>query len=467
MRKFLDENFLLYTKTAQKLYHNIAAKKPILDYHCHINPKDIAQDIAFENITRIWLGGDHYKWRLLRANGVDEKYITGTASDWEKFQKWAQTLEKIIGSPLYHWSHLELKRYFGYDGVLNDKTARKVWNICNKKLQGEDMSSKAIIKKSGVNLICTTDDPADTLQWHRQIQKDETFQTRVVPAWRPDRALNIEKPSFAEYIEKLGKVSRLNINSFAALKEAFKKRLDFFVSMGCRAADHGLEYIMYIPCTEKESEKIFTKKLNGNIITREDELKYKTAFMLFAGREYYKRDLVMELHYGCKRNNNTYMFNKIGPDTGYDCINNFTPSGQLADFLNALNMARGLPKTIIYSLNPNDNAAINSVIGCFQDGGVSGKIQHGAAWWFNDHKEGMLEHLTSLANGGVLSNFIGMLTDSRSLLSYARHEYFRRILCDFIGRLAENGEYPADMEPLSKIVGDICHDNAARYFGWS
>lgn len=464
MKNFMDKDFLLSNDTAKKLYHDFASKKPILDYHCHINPKEIYENRQFENITQVWLGGDHYKWRQMRSNGVEEKYITGNASDREKFQKWAETLEKAIGNPLYHWSHLELRTYFGYQGVLSGKTAEEVWNLCNKKLQEASMSVRGIIKQSGVKLICTTDDPIDSLEWHQKIKDDKTCEVKVLPAWRPDKALNIEKPTFPAYIEQLSKASGIDIKSFAALKEAFVKRLEFFVSMGCRATDHALEYIMFRPVTEAEADSILAKRLSGEKLTKEEELKYKTAFMVFAGKEYHKRDLVMELHYGCKRDNNTLMFNKLGPDTGYDCINNYAPSSEMADFLNSLNETDQLPSTIIYSLNPYDNASIGTILGCFQDSSAASKIQQGSAWWFNDHKTGMTEQMTSLANLGLLSNFVGMLTDSRSFLSYTRHAYFRRILCDLIGTWVENGEYPADMDVLSKIVGDISFDNAVRYF---
>jgi glucuronate isomerase len=464
MKKFLDKDFLLSTETAKELFHKYASKKPILDYHCHIDPKEIACDRQFENISQVLLGADHYKWRIMRSNGVDEKYITGNAPDREKFQKWAETIERAIGSPIYHWSCLELKRYFGYEGVLNGKTAEEVWTLCNTKLHEKSMSVRGLIKQSGVTLICTTDDPIDALEWHKKIKEDESFDVQVLPSWRPDKMLNIEQSSFVDYIDQLSKVSDINITSFAALKKAFQKRLAFFISLGCRATDHALEYIMYAPSCEDEIEKIFAKRLKGNILTKEEELKYKFAFMLFAGKEYSQNDLVMELHYGCKRNNNTVVFDKLGPNTGHDCINNFAPSTQIADFLNALNSTDQLPKTIIYNLNPNDNAIIGSILGCFQNNSALSKIQQGSAWWFNDHKTGMTEQLTSLANLDLLSNFVGMLTDSRSFLSYIRHEYFRRILCNLIGGWVENGEYPYDIKILSKIISDISYDNAVRYF---
>ena len=466
MKKFMDEDFLLSTQTAQKLYHEHAEKTPILDYHCHINPEEIAKDRQFENITQVWLGGDHYKWRQMRSNGVDEKYITGDAPDREKFQKWAETLEKAIGNPLYHWSHLELKRYFGYDGCLNGETAEEVWNLCNEKLKTPEMSVRNLIRQSGVTLLCTTDDPADSLEWHKVIAEDDSFEVQVLPAWRPDKAMNIEKPDYADYLKKLGTAAEIEIHTFADLKAALKKRMAFFDSMGCRASDHALEYVMYARASDEEVETIFAKRLGGEMLTKAEELKFKTAFMLFVGKEYARLGWAMQLHYGCKRDNDVKRFRKLGPDTGYDCIDNYAPSGQMADFLNALNASDELPKTIIYSLNPNDNAAIGTILGCFQDSGAIGKIQQGSAWWFNDHKTGMIEQMTSLANLGLLGNFIGMLTDSRSFLSYTRHEYFRRILCELIGGWVENGEYPSDMKVLGKMVEDISYNNAVRYFGF-
>ena len=457
---------MLSTQIAQKLYHEHAEKTPILDYHCHINPEEIAKDRQFENITQVWLGGDHYKWRQMRSNGVDEKYITGDAPDREKFQKWAETLEKAIGNPLYHWSHLELKRYFGYDGCLNGETAEEVWNLCNEKLKTPEMSVRNLIRQSGVTLLCTTDDPADSLEWHKVIAEDDSFEVQVLPAWRPDKAMNIEKPDYTDYLKKLGTAAETEIHTFADLKAALKKRMAFFDSMGCRASDHALEYVMYAPASDEDVETIFAKRLGGEMLTKAEELKFKTAFMLFVGKEYARLGWAMQLHYGCKRDNNVFRYEQLGPDTGYDCIDNYAPSGQMADFLNALNASDELPKTIIYSLNPNDNAAIGTILGCFQDSGAIGKIQQGSAWWFNDHKTGMIEQMTSLANLGLLGNFIGMLTDSRSFLSYTRHEYFRRILCELIGGWVENGEYPADMKVLGKMVEDISYNNAVRYFGF-
>ena len=465
MKQFMDKDFLLSTEMSQTLYHQFAENMPILDYHCHINPQEIYEDRKFENITQVWLGGDHYKWRQMRSNGVDEKYITGDGSDREKFQAWAETMPKLIGNPLYHWSHLELRRYFGYEGYLNGDTAEEVWNLCNAKLQEDSMTVRNIIKQSGVTLICTTDDPVDSLVWHKKIAEDPTFDVQVLPAWRPDKAMNVEKPTYGEYIAQLSKVSGIEIKDFTSLKEALKNRMAFFASMGCCVSDHALEYVMYAPASDAEVDAILQKGLSGEAISKEEELKYKTAYMLFVAREYVKLGWVMQIHYGCKRDNNAYMFEQLGPDTGYDCINNYAPSAQMADFLNALSATNDIPKTILYSLNPNDNASIGSIIGCFQ-GDIPGKIQQGSAWWFNDHKIGMTEQITSLANLGCLGNFVGMLTDSRSFLSYTRHEYFRRILCDIFGTWVENGEYPADMKALEELVKGICYNNAVKYFGF-
>jgi glucuronate isomerase len=465
MKAFMDKDFLLETETAKKLFHDYAEKTPVLDYHCHINPKEIAEDRQFDNITQVWLGGDHYKWRFMRSCGVDEKYITGNASDYEKFQKWAECLGKAIGNPLFHWSHLELQRYFGYNGVLNAKTCDEVWKLCNEKLQQPSMSVRNLIRQSNVTLICTTDDPVDSLEWHKKIAADDSFEVKVLPAWRPDKAMNIEKPEYVDYLEKLAAVAEVpEIRTFAHLKDALVKRMDFFASMGCNVSDHALEYVMYYPATDDEIEEIFLKRLNRMVITKDDEYKFKTAFMLFVGREYSKRDWAMQLHYGCKRDNNTPMYEKLGPDTGYDCINNYAPSSQMADFLNALNSTGELPRTILYSLNPNDNQSIGTILGCFQDSTAVAKIQQGSAWWFNDHKVGMQDQMISLANLGNLSGFVGMLTDSRSFLSYTRHEYFRRILCNLLGNWVENGEFPQDYDILGEIVTNISYNNAKKYF---
>lgn len=463
----MDENFLLSTETAQRLFHSYAETMPVLDYHCHISPEEIATDRRFENITQVWLGGDHYKWRFMRSCGVDEAYITGNASDRDKFFKWAEVLGKAIGNPLYHWSHLELQRYFNYHKPLSQNTASEVWELCNKKLAEKDMSARGLIRKSNVTLICTTDDPIDSLCYHKAIAEDQSFSVQVLPAWRPDRSIAIEKPDFAAYMEQLSSVSHIEINSFPALCKALKVRLDFFDSMGCVVSDHGLDYVMYAPATEQQADIILKKRLSGAALSHEEILQFKTMLLLFLGREYARRGWVMQLHYGVKRNNNTRLFQAIGADTGYDCIGDQAPAGELADFLNALECTNELPKTILYSLSPNDNAAIETIMGCFQNSQAVSKLQHGSAWWFNDHRPGMEAHLRSLASLGNLSGFVGMLTDSRSFLSYTRHEYFRRILCEYIGTLVENGEFADDEQILSDLVKDISYRNAVAYFGFS
>ena len=463
MKKFMDKDFLLTTETAKKLYHEYAEGMPILDYHCHIVPREIYEDRKFDNITQVWLGADHYKWRQMRSNGVDEKYITGDAPDREKFQKWAETLEMAIGNPLYHWSHLELQRYFGYEGYLNGDTAEEVWNLCNEKLQS-GLTARKLIEISNVKLVCTTDDPVDTLEWHQKMAADETLKCQVLPAWRPEKAMNLSKPDYLEYIAKLSEVSGVEIKDFESLIKALKVRLEFFAENGCTVSDHSLDYVMYEPASIEEIEEIFAKRLAGKLPDFTEKKKFETAFMLELGREYHKKNWVMQLHFGVKRDNNQKIAKEIGPDAGVDSISNYTPGAQMADFLNALAIIGELPKTILYSLNPSDNASIGTIIGCFQDSSAVGKIQQGSAWWFNDNKAGMQEQMTSLANLGLLGNFIGMLTDSRSFLSYTRHEYFRRILCELIGGWVENGEYPADYKTLERIVKGISYDNAVRYF---
>lgn len=465
MKAFLDDDFLLTTPTARRLYQ-VARSMPILDYHCHLDPKEIAQDRRFENITQVWLGGDHYKWRLMRANGVDEAYITGDAPDREKFQKWAETLELAIGNPLYHWSHLELRRYFGYEGVLNEDTAQEVWELCNQKLQEPGMSARSLIANSGVTLVCTTDDPADSLEWHQQLAQDSSFPVKVLPAWRPDAAMGLERPEYLDYLQRLGQAAGVEIRTYADLKKALLSRMAFFDKMGCRASDHALTVAVCQPASEEELERVFQKRLEGEPLTQEELAAFQTGFLRFVAGEYKRLGWVMQLHYGCRRNNNTRMFHKLGRDTGYDAVLQGTPSLEVAAFLDLLASQDALPRMVLYSLNPNDDEGLNSVIGCFQDGTPLGRIQQGSAWWFNDHKAGMVKQLTAFANGGLLGNFIGMLTDSRSFLSYPRHEYFRRILCELLGAWVENGEYPADWKALEKMVRGVCYNNAVEFFGF-
>ncbi len=465
MKTFMDKDFLLSTDTAKVIYHNFAAKMPIVDYHCHVSPKEIYEDKRFNNITEVWLGGDHYKWRIMRSCGVSEYYITGGASAREKFQKFAECLPKAIGNPMYHWCHLELKQYFGYEGVLNANTAEEVWQLAEKKLKEPDMGARGIIAKSNVAFIGTTDDPIDDLKWHKLIKEEGKMAATVAPSFRPDKAINIDKAGFIDYLEKLGDVVGYPMNSVANIKKALSERIDFFNENGCKASDHGLDYIVYQDATEDECDAILNKALKGESVSVEETEKYKTFLVLHCAREYCKYGWVMQLHYNCIRNPNTKMFNVLGPDTGFDIIGPKECALALARLLDALNVNNELPKTIIYSLDPKDNEFIGTTIGAFQGEGVRGKIQHGSAWWFNDNKPGMINQMTSLASLGCLGNFVGMLTDSRSFLSYTRHEYFRRILCNLIGDLVENGEYPADMENLEIIVKDICYNNAVRYFG--
>ncbi|MBR0040924.1 MAG: glucuronate isomerase [Oscillospiraceae bacterium] len=458
MKAFMDKDFLLSTEMAKHLYHEIAEDLPIIDYHCHLNPQEIYEDRQFENITQVWLGGDHYKWRLMRSAGVEEKFITGDASDREKFQKWAETIGLAVGNPLYHWSHLELRNYFGYDGILNGDTAEEVWQLCNEKLKV--LSARKLIEGSNVKALCTTDDPADSLEWHKKIAEDESFGVKVLPSYRPDKAMGIEKADYLDYLKRLGE-----IGSFSQLVEVLKRRLAFFVSFGCRVSDHGMEAVPYAPATADEVEAIFQKRRAGVLPTASEEKQFKTALLLELGREYHRLGVVMQLHFGVTRDNSRRVFRALGPDAGVDSIGDAPSIKELAAFLGALDDTGELPKTILYSLNPNDNAALVTVMGAFQTGEAVSKLQHGSAWWFNDHKAGMIEQLTTLAADGYLAGFVGMLTDSRSFLSYARHEYFRRILCELIGSWVENGEYPNDESALRTIVEGISIKNAERYFG--
>lgn len=466
MRKFIDENFLLQNETAKTLYFNYAKDMPIIDYHCHLNPKEIAENKKYDNITELWLGGDHYKWRAIRSNGVEEKYITGISDPKAKFMKFAETMPYLLGNPLYHWTHLELKRYFGINKVLSPETAEDIWDTCNAMLKSDDLSARGLILKSNVEIICTTDDPVDNLEYHRDIREDKSFPVRVLPAFRPDKALNIHLNGFREYIGALEKASGTDILNVSALKEALVKRLDFFDKNGCKLSDHALDCAVYEKSDISDIENIFQKGLKGLPLQQAETDRFKTHMLLFLGREYANRGWTMQLHLGTIRNNNTRMFNLLGPDTGFDAIGDFHQSKALAGFLDDLFNTGELPKTIIYCLNPYDSEVIVSIMGCFQGAEVPGKIQFGSAWWFNDHKDGMEKQMIALANLGLLRRFVGMLTDSRSFLSYTRHEYFRRILCNLIGRWAEDGEVPMDIEMLGAMVQEICYYNAKNYFGF-
>lgn len=466
MKKFMDEKFLLDNETAIKLYHDFAKEMPIIDYHCHLNPKEIAENKRYRNITEIWLGGDHYKWKAMRSNGIDEKYITGDAEDKEKFLKWAETVPYTIGNPLYHWTHLELQRYFGIDILLNPESAEEIWEKCNELLQKEEFAARELIKRSNVKVICTTDDPIDTLEYHKTIAEDTTFDVKVLPTLRPDKAINIEREGFTAWVKKLGEVVRRDIQTIDDLLDALKERVLYFDSLGCKLSDHALDPIVFEEGDKDKINDIFIKALNQEILTASDIRKYKTYVLLFLGREYAKLGWSMQLHIGTIRNVNSRMMRKLGPDTGFDTIGDYTFAETLAKFLDALDTTNELPKTILYCLNPRDNEVLATMIGSFQGGGIPGKIQFGSGWWFNDQKDGMIRQMIALANMGLLSRFVGMLTDSRSFLSYTRHEYFRRILCNLLGEWVENGEVPKDMDLLGMIVQDICFYNANRYFGF-
>ncbi len=463
MTRFLDKDFLLNTETARKLYFGVVADLPIIDYHCHVSPREIYEDKRFENITEIWLGGDHYKWRLMRSHGIDEYYITGDAPAKEKFFKFAEMLPSAIGNPMYHWCHLELKNYFGYEGTLSGKTAEEVWTLCNEKLK--NMSARSIITDSNVVFIGTTDDPIDSLEYHRLLAQDKSFKTVVAPSFRPDKALNIDKAGWKEYIARLSEVSGVDIKDLPSLKEALRLRILFFAENGCRASDHGLDKMVYAKAQESEINALITRGLSGESITSDEAEPLKTELLVFCAKQYVKLGWVMQLHYNCMRNPNSRMLEKLGADTGFDCIGPDNGSRKLAPLLDRLYSEDSLPKTIIYSLDASDNSFIDTLIGAFQGTECRGKIQHGSAWWFNDNKTGMRDQLISLANLSLLGNFVGMLTDSRSFLSYTRHEYFRRILCALIGEWVENGEYPNDESTLAEIVGGICYSNAKNYFG--
>ncbi len=460
---FLDDNFLLSNETSCRLYHDYASRMPIYDYHCHIDARDIYEDKKFDNITELWLSADHYKWRIMRANGIDERYITGDASAYDKFCAFASTLPRCVGNPMYHWCHLELKNYFGYNGVLDETTADKVWALTNERLKDADFSARALIKRSNVAMIGTTDDPCSDLAYHALL-RDGDFGVAVYPTFRPDPALNIHKEGFRAYIDKLSSASGIEIKSLADVKKAITQRLEFFVSLGARASDHGLDYVMYRLASTQEVEEVFAKALRGDKLTKEQCEIYQTDVLLYCAQEYARLGLVMQLHFSCMRNPNTKMFRLLGADAGFDSIAVTDSAANLYALLDKLEQTAQLPKTILYSLNPADNEWIDTLIGAFQDSSTKGKIQHGSAWWFNDNKRGILDQLESLANLSILGNFVGMLTDSRSLVSYARHEYFRRILCDFVGRLISNGEYPDDIARAGAIVQDICASNAKQYF---
>ena len=464
MKKFLDDNFVLQTKTAQTLYHEHAKNMPIIDYHCHLNPKEVADDKNFDNLAQIWLYGDHYKWRAMRTNGVDEAYCTGNKSDWEKFEKWAETVPHTIRNPLYHWTHLELKTAFGIEKILSPKTAREIYDEASAKLKTKEYSTRNLMRKYKVEVVCTTDDPVDSLEHHKKLKAEGT-DIMMFPAWRPDKAMAPENPKkYNNYLDQLSNVSGKKIAVYTDLLEALEVRHEYFHQNGCRLSDHGLETMYADDYTESEIKSIFSKVRGGGALNAEETSKLKSALLYELGIMDHKRGWVQQYHLGALRNNNTRLFNLLGPDTGFDSIGDWNMAIPMSRLLDRLDTNNKLAKTILYNLNPRDNELIATMIGNFQDGSVPGKIQYGSGWWFLDQKDGMEKQLNALSNLGLLSRFIGMLTDSRSFLSYPRHEYFRRILCNLIGRDVENGEIPDDMELLGQMIENICYNNAKNFF---
>lgn len=466
MKAFLDDNFVLQTETAAYLYHEHAKKQPIIDYHCHLDPKQIAEDHRFDNLGEIWLSGDHYKWRAMRTNGIDERFITGKdTSDWEKFEKWVETVPYTMRNPLYHWTHLELKTAFGVTKLLNPDTSKEIFDECTAKLRTPQYSARGLMRHYNVEVVCTTDDPIDSLEHHIALKK-EGFEIKVLPTWRPDKALAVEVPAvFRAYVEKLSQASGISVSKFSDLIAALRNRHDFFASVGCRLSDHGMEEFYAEDYTQAEIDTIFDKVYGGKELTHLEILKFKSAMLIEGAVMDWEKGWTQQFHYGVIRNNNTRLFNKLGADTGFDSIGDFTVAKSMAKFLNRLDTNNQLTKTIIYNLNPRDNDMLVAMIGNFQDGSVAGKIQFGSGWWFLDQKAGMEAQLNSLSNLGLLSRFVGMLTDSRSFLSYPRHEYFRRILCNLIGNDVENGLLPSSELPfLGKMVEDISYFNAKCFF---
>ena len=476
MKKFMDKDFLLETETAKVLYHDHAAKMPICDFHNHLNVQEIYEDKVFNDIGEIWLGGDHYKWRALRTNGIQEEYVTGKeVSFQEKFSKWAETIPYTFGNPLYHWTHLELQRYF--EEPLSPKTEKEIYEKCNQMLNTKEFSVRNLLRMMNITVLCSTDDPADDLRYHKAL-KEDGFEIQVLPTFRPDKALGIDKADFAEYIAKLSEVVGYEIDSIETLKKALEERINYFAEVGCRVSDHGLDENLYIKASEEEVDAIFKKALAGEKLTAEEIKKFKGNVLVFLGSHYHKRNWTMQLHIGAVRNNSTRMFEKLGPDAGFDSIDDICYAKELSALLNAMDYNAELPKTILYCLNAKDNEMLASMAGNFQDGSCKGKVQFGAAWWFLDQKRGMEAQLDVLSQIGLIDAAdceasgahsalaYEMLTDSRSFLSFPRHEYFRRILCNYIGNLVENGEYPADMEFLGQMVENICYNNAMEYFGF-
>ena len=464
MKPFLDENFLLTNPTAEKLYHGVMKELPIFDYHCHLDPKQIWENKNFENITQIWLAGDHYKWRAMRIHGVSENLITGDASDWEKFEAWAETVPHLFGNPLYHWTHMVLRTFFGIDTLLSPETARAIWDECNEKLQTPDFTPRRFIEKSNVQFVGTTDDPTDTLEFHQLIKNDSSIPFAVAPTFRPDGALFIEKPTFQEWLKKLESASNITVNSYNSLVQALQQRVDFFTENGCSASDHDIPEMVFKEISKDEAEKIFAKRLNNEELTSDEIIGYRSALLVELGKMYADKQWVMQLHMGAIRNNNTRIQRLVGADAGVDSIGDKLLAEGLSRFLDALDQTNSLPRTVLYNLNPRDNYVLGTMIGNFFEEGIPGKVQFGSGWWFNDQYSGMVQQMTDLANLGVLGHFIGMTTDSRSLLSYPRHEYFRRIVCNIIGTWVEEGKAPNDEVILEQMIKNIGFNNVQRYF---
>jgi glucuronate isomerase len=466
MKKFLDDSFLLDSDTADRLYHEHAEKMPIIDYHCHLPPREIAENKKFENLTKIWLDGDHYKWRAMRYNGIDEYFITGKASDYEKFLKWSETVPYAVRNPLYHWTHLELKRFFGIDRILNRESAPEIYNECTEKLQQEEFSARGILKKFNVEVVCTTDDPADQLEYHEMLNA-EGFGTRILPTFRPDKAMQVEDADvYNEYLDRLARAADSEITDLPSLYDVLKKRHDFFESLGCRLSDHGVAEVYSEEITDKEAEEIFARIRKGTPLTNEERLKFKSAMLLFFAELDYDSGWAQQYHIGAFRNNSSRMLEALGTDSGFDSIGDTNIGQSLSRFLDSLDRKNMLAKTILYNVNPRDNYLIGTMAGNFNDGSFPGKIQFGSGWWFLDQKEGMEWQINALSNLGLLSRFIGMTTDSRSFLSYTRHEYFRRILCNIVGVDIEKGLIPNDFTLLGKMIEDICYFNARKYFAF-
>lgn len=466
MKSFLDKDFLLQTETARQLYHEFAKEMPIIDYHNHLSPEQIANDVNFENLTQIWLYGDHYKWRAMRSNGVSEKYCTGDASDYEKFEQWAATVPYTLRNPLYHWTHLELQRYFDIKTILSPSTAKEIYDHCSTKLKTPEYSVRNLLRKMNVKFLCTTDDPTDSLEHHKKI-KEDGFEIKVLPAFRPDKAMNVDDvDTFNAYVNKLQAVSNILIASWDDYLTALKSRHDFFAENGCCISDHGLEQLYAVDYQESEIRNIFRKLTAGESISQPENIKFKSAMLVKFAEWDHEKKWVQQYHLGALRNNNARMLKTLGVDTGWDSIGDFSQAKQLSKFLDRLDSTNQLAKTILYNLNPADNELMAAMIGNYNDGTVAGKIQYGSSWWFLDQKQGMIQQINALSNLGLLSRFIGMLTDSRSFMSYPRHEYFRRILCNILGEEIENGELPNDLAWTGKVVQDICYNNAKEYFGW-